>query len=127
MAQENSLKIILTAEKFTPDDELEKYAYKKVAALERYLPRHSRGSAQAEVRLKRAAKGEKSQNTCDITLHLPQSSLHAKETMEHMFAAIDVVSASIRHQIAEYKTKHEPAKLRHRITRKFGSSANPEA
>ena len=127
MARETTLQIILTAEKFTPTDELAKYANKKVSALERYIPRKARPSARAEVRLKRVGEDEKRQSTCDITLHLPKASLHAKETTQHMYAALDVVTASLRQQITDYKTKHEPAKLRHRLARKFGAGSYPES
>ena len=123
MALEPSLKVVITGEKFELTPKIERYIQKKMKSLEKYIPRAARESAQAEVRLKQSPSKIKQSATCDLTLYLPKASLHAKETTEHMYAAFDVAVASIQQQIAEYKTKHEPARLRHKIGRAFGKGS----
>ncbi len=125
MAQEQPLKVIITGEKFELTPKLERYIHKKMLTLQKYIPRTARESAQIEVRLKQITSKTKETNTCDLTLYLPKASLHAKETTEHMYAAFDVAVASIQHQVTAYKTKHEPARLRHKLGRVFGKGEYP--
>ncbi len=125
MAHEPSLQILLTGEKFTPSPKLEKYVHQKLQGLEKYIPRAARESAQIEVRLKQTGAQDKQINTCDLTLLLPTASLHARETTGHMYAALDVATANIHHQITEYKSRHEPATLRHRLGKAFGKGQYP--
>ncbi len=120
MALEPQLAVVITSEKFELTPKLERYIRKKVKELEKYIPRAARESAQADVRLRQSPSKTKQTATCDLTLYLPKAALHARETTEHMYAAFDVAVASVRHQIAEYKTKHEPARLRHKLGRAFG-------
>ncbi|TAH32169.1 ribosome-associated translation inhibitor RaiA [Candidatus Saccharibacteria bacterium] len=120
---EPSLKVVITGEKFELTPKIERYIQKKMKTLEKYIPRAARESAQAEVRLKQSPSKTKQSATCDLTLYLPKASLHAKETTEHMYAAFDITIANIQHQVAEYKTKHEPARLRHKISRAFGKGS----
>ncbi len=120
MALEPQLAVVITSEKFELTPKLERYIRKKVKELEKYIPRAARESAQADVRLKQSPSKTKQSATCDLTLYLPKAALHARETTEHMYAAFDVAVASVQHQIAEYKSKHEPARLRHKIGRAFG-------
>lgn len=104
--------------------DVEKYVMKKIGGLDKYLPRHAKKSAHAEVRLKESKVKEKKEFTCEVVLHLPQENLAAKESTINMFAAVDIVEEKIKLQAKKYKDKHRPqrgSKLRsaiRKITRK---------
>ena len=44
--------IVISGVKYTPDEKTKKYVLKKIARLDRFLPRHARKSVTAEVKLK---------------------------------------------------------------------------
>lgn len=102
------------------DANLQKYATKKLGNLDKYLPRHHRDAAHAVVELKQAVKAkEQKKYTCDVTLHLPQETLHAAETTMNMFAAVDIVETKLKLQIKKYKDSHGNAKLSRHLTARF--------
>ena len=104
------------------DDRLEKYITKKLAALDRYLPRRSRESAHAEVILKedKSLKHANHRNpfTCEVTLHLPHEVINLSESTPNMYSAIDIVEAKLKHSIRKYKELHSPGLIRRRLARR---------
>lgn len=119
------MKMTLTTSGVELDEELEKYAERKVQALEKYIPRAARESAHAEVRLKRTERKGKPDCTCDITLRLPKEALHNKESTGHLYAAIDIATAHLHEQILKYKATHHPRRLhlRHRAAESDGEES----
>jgi ribosomal subunit interface protein len=109
----------------TIDTNLQKYATKKLAGLDRYLPRHHRDAAHAIVELKQATRAkEQKKYTCDVTLHLPHGSLHVAESTMNMFAAIDIVETKLKIQIKRYKESHGNAKWTRHLTAKVRRTEN---
>ena len=101
----------------TIDENLQKYVTKKIANLDKYLPRHHRDSAHAIVELKEAAKAKDQRKyTCDVTLHLPRETLHVAESTMNMYAAIDIVETKLKQQIKKYKESHASGKLTRHLT-----------
>ena len=115
----------------TVDDRLQKYVTKKIAALDRYLPRRVRGSAHAEVFLKedKAAKGEHRKNpfVCEVTLHLPHDVINVSEATSNMYSAVDIVEAKLKHAIRKYKETHTPGIIRRRLAARRRTPAEAEA
>lgn len=108
------------------DDRLQKYLTKKLANLDRYLPRKSRESSHAEVRLKEERNlkhaNHKQGCTCEVTLHLPNEVINIQESMPNMYSAIDIVEAKLKTRITKYKERHAGGPLRRRLAnRKTGS------
>lgn len=104
----------------TIDANLQKYVTKKLATLDKYLPRHHRDAAHAIVELKQASKAkEQKKYTCDVTLHLPKETLHVAETTLNMFAAVDIVETKLKQQIKKYKESHAGGKLSRQLSAKF--------
>jgi ribosomal subunit interface protein len=104
----------------TIDSNLQKYATKKLATLDRYLPRHHRDAAHAVVELKQASKArEQKKYTCEVTLHLPKGVIHVAESTLNMFAAIDIVETKLKQQIKRYKESHGSGKLSRHLTARF--------
>lgn len=102
----------------TVDDNLRKYVTKKIGRLDKYLSRHQRDSAHAEVSLKESKAKDKKQCTCEVTLHLPHETVNIEESTLNMYAAVDIVEAKLKQQIKKYKDVHGSGKVhRHLFAR----------
>ena len=95
-------------------DDLKKYINKKIGKLDRYMPRHARESAHAEVFVKEREFKAKQERECEVVMRLPGSTITVKESTVNMFAAVDIVEAKLKNQIKKYKDTHNA----HRIHRK---------
>ncbi len=99
--------------KVTP--ELQKYITKKIGKLDRFLPKHARESAHAEVTLKETKAKNKKECVCEVVLYLPHDTIMTKEATLNMFAAVDIVEAKLKNQLKKYKEKHSTFKLHRRV------------
>lgn len=99
----------------TVNDNLRKYVTKKIGGIDRYLPRHSRDSAHAEVWLKETKAKDNNHCICEVKLHLPNETIIIKEKALNMFAAVDIVEAKLKQQIKKYKDLHANGKLHRRL------------
>lgn len=88
-------------------DDVKKYVTKKIANLDKYVPKHSRESIHAEVKLMQAKSSDKKQYTCEVILHLPKENVTAKESTLNIFAAIDIVERKLKAQLLKYKELHQ--------------------
>lgn len=95
-------------------EDLKKYITKKIGKLDKYMPRHARESAHAEVFVKERAIKAKQERECEVVLHLPGDTIIVKESTINMFAAVDIVEARLKNQLKRYKDTHNS----HRIHRK---------
>ena len=102
------------------DEDLRKYVTKKIGHLDRYIPRHARESAHAEVFLKeeKKSKGNK-HNTCEVILRLPKDTLTTKESTMNIYAAIDIVEAKLKNQLKKYKETHTNLRLHRRMLQRL--------
>lgn len=101
------------------DEDLEKYVTKKIGHLDKYLSKHAKVSAHAEVKLKESKAKDKKQCQCEVILHLPKDTLMVKESTINMYAAVDIVEAKLKNQMKKYKDMHESARFRQRVIRRF--------
>lgn len=97
------------------DPKLNNYAIKKIGRLDRYLSRHARVSARAEVILKEEVLKTKKNCICEVIIHLPHDTLTTKESTVNMFAAIDIVEAKLKNQLKKYKELHGNPRLHRRL------------
>jgi ribosomal subunit interface protein len=97
------------------DDDLRKYVHKKVGRLDRYIPKHSRQSVHAEVRLKESKAKDKKECTCEAVLHLPHEVVSVRESTVNMYAAVDIAEAKLKSQLKKYKNLHANPKLHRRL------------
>lgn len=105
------------------DDDLRKYATRKIGNLDKYLPRASRASAHAEVFLKVGKAKDKQAATCEVTLHLPHETVNVQETTLNLYAAIDIVEEKLKHQLQKYKELHASGKLNRKLFARFSRRA----
>ena len=100
------------------DDKLKAYVNKKIGGLDKYISKHSRESAHAEVHLKEGKNKNNNRFTCEVTLFLPHQTIIVKESAINMYAAVDISEVKLKQQIQKYKDKHHGWKMqRHRFGR----------
>lgn len=104
-------------------DDLKKYITKKIGKLDRYMPRHARESAHAEVFVKEVMVKAKKENVCEVVLHLPGNTLMTKEATINMFAAVDIVEAKLKNQLKKYKEQHSSQRIHRRVIMRLKRSA----
>lgn len=96
-------KISITGIKFEIDDTTRKYVTKKVTRLGRYLPRHARKSAMAEVILQEVNRPHGNKYEAEVVIHVPHKTLTAKDSTVNILAAFDIVEAKLVSQLHRYK------------------------
>ncbi|OYX53799.1 ribosomal subunit interface protein [Candidatus Saccharibacteria bacterium 32-50-13] len=112
----------ITGIKYDVDEATRKYVTRKIGRLERYLPRHARKSASAEVKLKQIDKSHGNKYEAEIILSVPDKVLAAKDTSSNILATIDIVEAKLAGQLRRYKTETIPHLGRGRILSRFKRS-----
>jgi ribosomal subunit interface protein len=106
--------------------DLEKYTRKRVGGLEKYLPRHARKSARAEVLLKKVSAKDKNTFVCEITVQLPHGTLNSQEATQRFYSAIDIASAKLQHQLKKYKDEYGSPKLHRRLINRLRGQGRAE-
>lgn len=101
----------------TPDANIEKYVHKKIGKLDRFLPRHSRLSAHADILLKESKAGNGRDCQVEVTLHLPHDVINVSETSINMYTAVDIVELKLRQCIRKHKEQYSAGTLRRLATR----------
>lgn len=101
------------------EDDIKQYVTRKIGRLDRYLPRHARQTAHAEVRLRDAKKAHGNRYEVEVVLHLPEETLTAKDSTLNMFAAVDIVEQKIKNQLKRYKEVRKDR--REKVSGLFGS------
>ncbi len=99
----------------TVGDDLKKHVAKKLGHLDRYIPKHARGSAHFEVKLKEGKSKGKSERTCEVIVHLPQDVLTVSETTTNIYASVDIVEEKLKTILHKYKELHASPKLHRRL------------
>ena len=95
--------IQITGIAYEVDEPTKKYVIRKVGRLDRYLPRHARKSAKAEVKLSQVNRDFGNKYEAEIILNIPDKIIIAKDSTGNILAAVDIVEAKIRSQLREYK------------------------
>lgn len=95
--------IVISGVKYTPDEQTKKYVRRKIGRLDRFLPRHARKSASAEVKLKQVNRDHGNKYEAEILLHVPNKDLAAKDSTLNMYAAVDIVEHKLASQLKKYK------------------------
>lgn len=118
--------INLTAIKVELDEKTKKYALKKVGRIDRYLPRHARKSAKAEVKLKQVNRDHGNKYEVEVIIHLPKHRLIAKDSTMNILASIDIVEAKIIAQARRYRERQTNHRGPHDLLGRFKRSFRRE-
>ncbi len=97
------------------DPKIKKYVRAKINRLEKYMPKHARESAHAEVFLKERKIKAKKECACEVVLHLPKGTIRVEEATMNMFAAVDIVEAKLKNQLKKYKETHSSLRIHKRV------------
>ncbi len=98
--------IDITGVRYHLDEATKRYVTKKVDRLTRFLPRHARKSAKAEVVLKEVNRANGNKYECDVVITVPGKKIAAKDTTMNMLAAVDIVEAKLTSQLKKYHDEH---------------------
>ena len=100
--------IDITGVKYEVDETTKKYVTKKIGRLDRYLPKHARKSAVADVKLKEVNLDHGNKYEAEVMLTVPGHVLTAADSTVNMLAAIDIVEAKLIAQLRKYKQTSIP-------------------
>lgn len=117
----------ITGIKFNVDEQSRKYVEKRIGRLDRFVPRHARKSASAEVKLKQIDKSHGNKYEVDVIIRLPERNLSASDQSSNMLAAVDIVEAKLNGQLRRYRTESIPHLGRRRILSRFKRSFDRES
>lgn len=98
--------INITGVKYDLDANTKKYVLKKIGRLDRYLPKHARKSAHADVKLREVNRDHGNKYEAEVILYVPDKRLTAKDTTLNVLAAVDIVEAKLTNQLRKYKELH---------------------
>ena len=87
-------------------DDIKKYIAKKIGHLDKYMPRHARRTATADVKLRETNNRLGNKYECEVLIVLPNAQIQATEATLNMFAAVDIVEAKLKNQLFKYKQEH---------------------
>ena len=93
----------ITGIKYEADEQTRRYVSKKIGRLERYIPRHARKSASAEIKLKQINQSHGNKYEAEVIVRVPNKTITAVDTTMNMMAAIDIVEAKLIAQLKKYK------------------------
>ena len=100
------------------NEKVRAYAGQKIGVLDKYIPKHARKSAHAEVHLKEhKSKGVKF--VCKVSIFLPHQVLAAHEEGSSFEEAIDLAENKLKSQIRKYKDLHGAIKPKRQLIRRF--------
>ncbi|MBI3494403.1 ribosome-associated translation inhibitor RaiA [Candidatus Saccharibacteria bacterium] len=118
--------IKLTGIKVELDEKTKKYVTKKIGSIDRYLPKHARKSASAEVTVRQSNKGQGDKYETEVIIKIPDHKLVAKDSTVNILASIDIVEAKIIAQARKYREKHINHRGPHNLLGRFKRSFSRE-
>ncbi len=96
--------VTINTERYSADDATKRYVVRKISKLEKYIPRHARESASAEVFLREVNRARGNKYEAEVILKLPGKTLVAKDSTLNILAAVDIVEAKLASGLRRYKT-----------------------
>lgn len=119
--------IDISSTRYEVDETTKKYVFKKIGRLDRYLPRHARKTATADVRLRQINADHGNKYEAEVILNIPDKRITVKDSTVNMLAAIDIIEAKLVTQLRKYKEANIPHVGRRGVLSKFKRSYAREA
>jgi putative sigma-54 modulation protein len=114
--------IDISSTRYEVDDVTKKYVLKKIGRLDRYLPRHARKTATADVRLRQINADHGNKYEAEVIFNIPDKRITVKDSTVNMLAAVDIVEAKLVTQLRKYKEANIPHVGRRSVLSKFKRS-----
>jgi len=89
-------------------NELGDYIAKKIGRLDKFLPRHARKTATADVKIKSVTHDHKALFEVEAIMSVPDKTILAKESADDPRAAIDAIETKLQTQFKKYKQQLLP-------------------
>ncbi len=96
--------ITITGVQYDADEATKKYVIRKIGRLDRYIPRHARKTASAEVILREVNRAHGNKYEAEAIIHIPGKIVTATDSTVNMLAAVDIIEAKLATQLHKYKT-----------------------
>ena len=100
--------IDISSKRYEVDETTIKYVLKKIGRLDRYLPRHARKTATADVRLSQINGDHGNKYEAEVILNIPDKRITVTDSTVNMLAAIDIIEAKLVTQLRKYKEANIP-------------------
>ena len=100
--------ITITGLKYELTDTTKKYVEKKIGSLDKYLPRHARKSASADVKITQINNPGGNKYEVEVIIRVPEKVITAKDSTMNVLAAVDIVEAKLNGQLRKYKQATVP-------------------
>ena len=95
--------ITITGVKYELNATTKKYVERKIGSLGKYLPRHARKRASADVKIKQIDNPCGNKYDVEVIINLPDNQILAKDSTMNVLAAVDIVEARLNGQVRKYK------------------------
>lgn len=100
--------IDISSKRYEVDETTKKYVLKKIGRLDRYLPRHARKTATADVRLRQINGNHGNKYEAEVVFNIPDKRITVVDSTVNMLAAIDIIEAKLVTQLRKYKEANIP-------------------
>ena len=94
--------ITITGVKYELNATTKKYVERKIGSLGKYLPRHARKSASADVKIKQIDNPGGNKYEAEAIINVPDKKIVAKDSTMNVLAAVDIVEARLNGQVRKY-------------------------
>ena len=106
-------KIDITGNDYKVDESLKKYVEKRLAKLDKYLPKKSKKDVICKVVIEEIGKGKSDKFEISAAMEIPGGKvIAAKDECANVFAGVDLVEAKLLGQIRRYKLEMQPHRNR---------------
>jgi len=117
--------IDITGEKYLLNEMTKRYVTKRIARLDRYLPRHAKKTVTADVKLRQVNRDHGNKYEAEVILNVPDKRITAKDSTVNMMAAIDIVEAKLIAQLHKYKEHAITHVSKRRVLSRFKRAQRP--
>lgn len=100
--------LTITGIKYDLTDNTKKYVEKKIGTLDKYLPKHARKSASADVKIRQANNPSGDKYEVEVIINVPDKVITASDSTMNVLAAVDIVEAKLTGQLRKYKQATVP-------------------
>ncbi len=94
--------------KYDLTDNTKKYVEKKIGALYKYMPKHARKSASADVKIRQINNPGGNKYEVEVIINVPDKVITASDSTMNVLAAVDIVEAKLSGQLRKYKEASVP-------------------
>ena len=95
--------ITITGVKYELNATTKKYVERKIGSLGKYLPRHARKSASADVKIRQIDNPGGNKYEVEVIINVPDKKIVAKDSTMNVLAAVDIVEARLNGQVGKFK------------------------